>query len=188
MDDFSFSMKMRDLIKRMVKEMLDSERPRYRYAKVVSFERVARKCTIIFNGEANPVIVNMGSIQPKQANQIVRVEGIGTDKFITDVIGDAWFDPANLPDPPEPPSLPKILSGQVLVNALANAVAIHPITFTPGYFTVTPEVLVTAQSSGPQTLVQEVTYFNPTADGVEIRLLRTNDAPTTVSWLAIQMP
>ncbi len=106
MEDFSYSLQMRDTIRRMTKEALDSERPRYRYAKVVSFERVARKCTIIYNGEENPVIVNMGSVQPKQANQIVRVEGIGTDKFITDVMGDPWFDPANLPAPPTPYTTP----------------------------------------------------------------------------------
>lgn len=91
MEEFSFSMRMRDTIRRMMKEAIDSERPRYRYASVVSFERVTRKCTVIFNGETNPVIVNMGSIQPKQAGQIVRIEGIGTDKFITDVVGEPWY-------------------------------------------------------------------------------------------------
>lgn len=89
--DFSFSLQMRDIIQRLMRESIDTLRPRYRYAKVVSFDRVARKCTIIFNGETNPVIVNMGSIQPAAVDQIVRVEGIGTDKFITDVIGDPYL-------------------------------------------------------------------------------------------------
>lgn len=95
--DFAFSLQMRDTIQRLMRESIDTLRPRYRYAKVNSIDRTTRKCTVTFNGETDPVIVNMGSIQPKAVNQFVRIEGIGTDKYISDVIGDAWFDPANLP-------------------------------------------------------------------------------------------
>lgn len=104
MGDFAFSLQMRDTIRRMMKEAIDTDRPRYRYAIVNTIDRVARKCTVTFNGETNPVIVNMGAIQPKAVGQTVRVEGIGTDKYISDVIGDPWFDPANIPAAPAPPT------------------------------------------------------------------------------------
>lgn len=90
MGDLAFSMQMRDTIDRMVKEAIDRERPRYRYAKVTKIDRTARKCDVIYNGETSAVRVNMGSVQPHNVDQIVRVEGIGTDKFITDVIGFSW--------------------------------------------------------------------------------------------------
>lgn len=89
--DFAFSLQMRDTIQRLMRESIDTLRPRYRYATVNTIDRATRKCTVTFNGETNPVIVNMGSIQPAAVNQIVRIEGIGTDKFITDVIGDPYL-------------------------------------------------------------------------------------------------
>lgn len=87
MGDYAFSMQMRDTIARMVKEQIDAERPRYRYARVTGIDRPGHKCNVIFNGETGEARVNMGVIQPKSVGQIVRVEGIGTDKFITDVVG-----------------------------------------------------------------------------------------------------
>ncbi len=87
MADLAFSMAMRDTIDRMVKETLDRERPKYRYGRVKSIDRANYKCTVVFTGETSPVTVNMGSLQPSAIEQLVRIEGIGTDKFITDVIG-----------------------------------------------------------------------------------------------------
>lgn len=86
-NDLSLGMQMRDVIDKMIASGIERLRPRYRYAVVVSFVRSTGKCTVIFNGDSNPVIVNMGAIQPSAAGQTVRVEGIGTDKFITDVVG-----------------------------------------------------------------------------------------------------
>lgn len=92
LSDFAFSLQMRDTIQRLMRESIDTLRPRYRYAKVNTIDRTTRKCTVTFNGETDPVIVNMGSIQPLEPDQYVRVEGIGTDKFITEVMGQAIVD------------------------------------------------------------------------------------------------
>lgn len=89
-DEYAYATQFRDLIKKVVAETLESERPKYKYATVTDIDRPLRKATIIFNGETSPVIVNMGSIQPRKVGQIVRVEGIGTDKFISDVVGPAY--------------------------------------------------------------------------------------------------
>lgn len=90
MGDLAFSMQMRDIVNNLVQEQIDTLRPRYRYATVKVIDRVNLKCDVIFNGELGQVRVNMGSIQPSAVNQVVRIEGIGTDKFITDVLGPAW--------------------------------------------------------------------------------------------------
>lgn len=87
--DLGYSIQMRDIIERIAVQVIERERPRYRYARVQKINYSARTCDVIFNGETGVVRVNMGSIQPSAVNQIVRVEGIGVDKYVTDVIGDA---------------------------------------------------------------------------------------------------
>lgn len=90
MGTFAFSLAMRDTINRMVKEAVNELRPRYRYGTVLGINRTTMKAEVQMNGESGSVMVSMGSIQPSAIGQSVRVEGIGTDKFITDVIGEAW--------------------------------------------------------------------------------------------------
>lgn len=88
--EFAFSLQMRDTIDKMIRSGIDKMRPKYRYATVDTIDRVNYKCTVTFNGEANPVEVSMGALQPSAVGQVVRVEGIGIDKFITDVIGESY--------------------------------------------------------------------------------------------------
>jgi hypothetical protein len=85
--EFAFSLEMRDTIARIVREQIDRVRPRYRYAEVVALDYDNGKADVIYVGEENPVRVNMGAVRPDAAGQRVRIEGIGTDKYITDVIG-----------------------------------------------------------------------------------------------------
>lgn len=89
MEEFAFSLQMRDTLKRMIRVLVDAERPRYRYATVESVDYSTRKAAVVHNGETGSVQVNMGSIMP-YVGQKVRVEGIGTDKFITDVYGKPY--------------------------------------------------------------------------------------------------
>lgn len=85
--DYDFSMHMRDLMTRIATETINKTRPKYHYGTVTSIDRDARKCGVTLNGDSAPVLVNMGSIQPAVVGQVVRVDGIGTDKFISDVMG-----------------------------------------------------------------------------------------------------
>jgi len=87
MEELAFALKLRDILKGVAEEVVDRLRPKYRYAKVITIDRANYKCDVTFNGETSRVTVNMGVIQPSAVNQIVRVEGIGIDKYITDVIG-----------------------------------------------------------------------------------------------------
>lgn len=91
-EGIAISARMRDVMEKLVRSNIDSMRPRYRYAVVNGIDRVNRKCDVTFTGDPAPVRVNMGSVQPKEVGQTVRVEGIGTDKFITDVMGPAYSD------------------------------------------------------------------------------------------------
>lgn len=101
MSDLSYSLAMRDIIQKMVADEIETQRPKYRYARVSSIDRANYKCNVIYNGETGAVTVNMGAVQPAAVNQIVRVEGIGIDKFITDVIGgNTWVgDPTGTLSP-----------------------------------------------------------------------------------------
>lgn len=88
-DELSFAMKMRDVFKTVAEDVVDRRRPKYRYATVVRIDRANYKCDVTFNGETSVVTVNMGTAQPGAAGDVVRVEGIGIDKYITDVVGDS---------------------------------------------------------------------------------------------------
>ena len=95
-NDLAFSLKMRDALKKISRDVVNKERPAYRYGKVTSIDRVAYKCGVTMAGDSAPVLVNMGTIQPRDIGQVVRVEGIGTDRFITDVIGGASSTPMSV--------------------------------------------------------------------------------------------
>lgn len=90
MEDYRFALEFKETLTRLVTEEVERQRPRYRMATVVSFDRVLRKCTVNFPGDTTNEVVNMGSIQPKTAGQIVRVAGMSGDRYIDDVLGDAY--------------------------------------------------------------------------------------------------
>lgn len=87
LSDYAAAAQMRDLMGRMVEQTVERFRPRYRYATVVSIDRTNRKCEVQYEGEPGTVVVNMGSIQPLTAGQVVRIDGIMGDRFISDVMG-----------------------------------------------------------------------------------------------------
>lgn len=91
-DDFNTALAMRDTIRKMVESEVQRQRPRYQYATVTAIDRVSRKCTVQFPGEAGTVVVNMGALQPNTVGQVVRIDGLAGDRFVSDVIGDP-YDP-----------------------------------------------------------------------------------------------
>jgi hypothetical protein len=91
-DDLATSLALRDIINGLIADAMQEQRPKPRYATVISIDnRATGKCTIQYNGESGYVQVNMPGPQPTSAGQQVRVEGIGTDKYITAVIGQEWM-------------------------------------------------------------------------------------------------
>jgi microcystin-dependent protein len=87
LSDFKVSMAFRDVMERLTVSVIDRERPRYRYATVVSIDKPNLRCEVQFQGEPSTVFVTMGSIQPNGIGDVVRVNGIGTDRFIEEVVG-----------------------------------------------------------------------------------------------------
>jgi hypothetical protein len=90
MDESAFALEMRDLVSELVRKEVDKVRPKYRYAEVDSFDRNLFTCNVIYPGETLPVPVKMGSIQPMDVGQLVRVEGTPNDRYIADVIGPSY--------------------------------------------------------------------------------------------------
>lgn len=84
--DFAVSMQTRDFITKLVENVVDRVRPSYRYGRVVSVDGPNSKATVVFTGDTNQVIVNYASHVPV-THSIVRVEGIGTDRYIADIVG-----------------------------------------------------------------------------------------------------
>lgn len=86
--DFSISMQTRDIITKMIENVVERIRPPYRYGTVTQVDGLIRKCYVIFTGESTAVPVAYGMHAPLVGSQ-VRVEGIGVDKYITDIIDGA---------------------------------------------------------------------------------------------------
>jgi|KBSMisStaDraftv2_1062788.scaffolds.fasta_scaffold334228_2 hypothetical protein len=83
-EKFGTSTKFRDIMRKFISAQIERDRPRYRYATVVSIPS-ADKCEVQFPGESSTVTVNCTSVVPLSAGQTVRVEGLRGDRYIADV-------------------------------------------------------------------------------------------------------
>lgn len=90
--DYGYALNFRDLIQKMVEAKVDEVRPAYRYGVVQTIDRTNRKCTVRLTGDTVDVTVNMNDQQPIATSQVVQIDGIGGDRFISAVKGDA-YDP-----------------------------------------------------------------------------------------------
>lgn len=98
MGELAYSMKMRDIIKDMVAEELQRERPQYQYATVSALDTANFKASVIFTGDTTAVTVNTGHFAKfLSVNDVVRVDGIRTDKFVAEI--KAWSGKAQLAAP-----------------------------------------------------------------------------------------
>lgn len=100
MDEYAFALRFRGIIRRIVLQELERERPRPRYGVVSSIDRVAKKCYVLFPGDEIAVPVLMGTIQPDRAGRKVRVVGVTGDRYIEDVLGEgevAFIAGTNIP-------------------------------------------------------------------------------------------
>lgn len=90
--DYNIALEIRDFIRGLVNTEIEKIRPRHQMAQVTSIDRVQRKASVQFVGEAASVTVNMGSIQPSSVGQYVRVDGVPGDRYIADVMGPHYID------------------------------------------------------------------------------------------------
>lgn len=89
--DYAAALRFRDMLQKLVKAEIDSQRPALTYATVTSIDRVNRKCGVQFIGAPGPVTVNMGAVQPSAVGQTVRIDGLLGDRFVSDVMGPAYM-------------------------------------------------------------------------------------------------
>lgn len=82
-------MSIRDLIVKIATTTINELRPRPQIATVTQIDRLTNKCWVKFTGETISVPVAMGSIQPYSVGQLVRIEGLTGDRYVSDVIGKA---------------------------------------------------------------------------------------------------
>ncbi|HEY6020690.1 MAG TPA: hypothetical protein VIY48_12590 [Candidatus Paceibacterota bacterium] len=90
--DYEYALEVRDIVQKMISLEVDKIRPRYQMAVVVSIDRPNRKCEVQFPGDTGTVVVNMGSIQPSAAGQVVRIAGLSQDRYVDDVIGVPYIE------------------------------------------------------------------------------------------------
>jgi hypothetical protein len=86
LSEYNVSAKMRDLITSIAESTINKLRPAYRYGACVSVDIPAKRASVLFNGDLDPVNVPIAGVWPRPG-QIVRVSGIGTDRFIDGVVG-----------------------------------------------------------------------------------------------------
>lgn len=89
MKDYAFSVKMRDTIASIAETAIQRLRPSDRYGVVQTLDALNSKCSVLLNGDPDPVTVSMGAVQPALTGQTVRVGGIPGDKFVKDVLGSS---------------------------------------------------------------------------------------------------
>lgn len=93
MSDFSHystSLAARDAIKRIASEVVDFERPTYKYAHVVAVDRPNFLASVIFNGETESCVVAFGNAcKAFVVGDLVRVSGMAGDRYISDSFGQS---------------------------------------------------------------------------------------------------
>lgn len=89
--DWEAALKARDVIRELINEQIDKQRPNYSYAVVQNISPTEQKATVQFPG-SDPIDVRMGVVQPVEIGQIVKVGGRSNDKSIQEVYG-----PSNIP-------------------------------------------------------------------------------------------
>ena len=103
--DQQYAIRTRDAMTRIIKRIIDTERPTDRYATVQEIGDTTAR--VVYVGEealpdgalpeSNWHVVKIGAIQPSFVGQRVRVGGPPDDRWIVDVIGQALINSAGSP-------------------------------------------------------------------------------------------
>lgn len=93
-DEYRIAAKARDIFRTIAQKEIDKLRPVPGYGTVIEIDRVNRRARVRFPGDGEDTYssVGMGSVQPLDVGQTVRVAGIIGDRFIDDVMGPAYVD------------------------------------------------------------------------------------------------
>jgi hypothetical protein len=89
LDALGTASELRDIIRRISEREVRRYHPNPTYAVVTELDRLNFTAKVQFPGASDSVLVHMGSVQPSDLGQKVRVAPISGDMFIEDVIGPA---------------------------------------------------------------------------------------------------
>ena len=92
-DEYRLAAKTRDIIRLIVRKEINRLRPAATYGTVISINRTNRTCEVRFPEDIDDEtsVVGMGSIQPSEVGQTVRVGGVVGDRYIDDVMGPPYI-------------------------------------------------------------------------------------------------
>lgn len=96
MDSISYAQEMRDVIKNFITKEIVRLRPTAAFGRVTAIASDRKSCSVVFPGDTDPVPVRMYSTQPATAGapgvgDVVRVEGISGDRYVTEVVAGLPF-------------------------------------------------------------------------------------------------
>lgn len=96
MDELSYAQAMRDVIKSLVLQEIGRLRPSPSYGRVSAIASDRKTCSVVFPGDTDPVSVRTYTTQPATAGavgvgDVVRVEGISGDRYVTEVVSGLSF-------------------------------------------------------------------------------------------------
>lgn len=92
LQDLNSAARVREAIAKVALETVDNERPRARYATVISINKTLRTLVVQYPDEAVNFTVKCGAILPLANGQVVRIAGQTGDRYVDDIIGESSFD------------------------------------------------------------------------------------------------
>lgn len=86
--DVNAAARTKAAVVKLIKSTIQEVRPKYRYATVTSIDSPNNICTVTYPGEGTNVTVKMHpGATPSSVGQVVRVDGLKTDRFVAEVLG-----------------------------------------------------------------------------------------------------
>lgn len=92
LNELNSAARVREAIIKVAQETVEQERPRARYATVISRDQTARTLVVQYPDEASTFTVPCGALMPLANGQVVRIAGLMGDRYVDDIIGQASFD------------------------------------------------------------------------------------------------
>lgn len=122
-EDLKTAARMREVMARVIQSELQRTRPPANNAVVTKINRRFNKCTVAFPGDLGEVEIPLGGVVPSSVGQVVRVDGVLGDRYISDVMGppaDAW------PGTVRYTMSPDLMPGYLSANGLSYYMSDYP--------------------------------------------------------------
>ena len=92
LQDLNSAARVRESLMKIAGEVVEQERPRSRYATVISRDLALRTLVVQYPDEAVTFTVKCGALMPLANGQVVRIAGLVGDRYVGDIVAEASFD------------------------------------------------------------------------------------------------